>query len=262
MRLVFLVLLAVLLGPVALSGTASGATAAYPVRSAALTGNALYRTGAAPAGHCPEPEITAGSAASAKRYLLPLQQCLTRYWSERFKKAGLDFSAPRVRFITRPQRTAACGKWPKNVQGLYCHGSRTLVLLLDRNVLRDPGDLYLLHLLGHEYGHHVQNRSGIWRAYDRLPYRSKAEYLEQERRLELQADCFAGAFIGSIWQSLDRSAADWRELLDVLRESGDEQFKVRDHGKGRNQAWWTHRGFTAKSPAACNTWSASSSQVS
>ncbi|GII76446.1 hypothetical protein Sru01_14280 [Sphaerisporangium rufum] len=237
------------------------AAAAHPIRNAAaLTGNALYGTGRLPRLACPERPVREGSAASARQYVLPLFDCLGTSWAAALKKARLPFSAPRLQFISRPQRV--CGeKWPKNAQGLYCPSYRKIVILLDKHITREAADLFLMDVIAHEYGHHVQNLAGIERAFNRLRYRNKSELYEQYRRLELQAECFAGAFMGSIWNSLDRTSDDWRYLLDATRESGDENSKVRDHGKGRNIATWLDRGFRAAAPDACNTWSAGASRV-
>ncbi|MFC6087243.1 neutral zinc metallopeptidase [Sphaerisporangium aureirubrum] len=239
----------------------SPALPAYPVKNAStLTRNALYATGRLPATSCPEHPVRAGSAASVRSYLLPLVKCLDATWKAQFAKARLPFTPPKVRFITRPEK--ACGeKWGKNVQAIYCNPTRQIVMLLDRAVVSSPEDLFLMDVIAHEYGHHVQNVTGMWRELGRLPSRGKAEYYEQTRRHELQAECLAGAFIGSVWQSLDRTDEDWDDLLDIDRRSGDEQSKVRDHGKGRNIANWLNRGYKAAGPSACNTWIASSTMV-
>ncbi|GAA3797648.1 hypothetical protein GCM10022226_16260 [Sphaerisporangium flaviroseum] len=257
-------LVAGLLASLSLAGTAYAAPASaagYPIRNnAALTRSTLYSSGGLPVATCPEPPVTPGNVTSAKRYVMPLFDCLSRSWAAQLKKARIPFSKPRLQFISKPQRV--CGeKWPKNAQGLYCPAYRRIVVLLDKNLTEQAQELFLMDVIAHEYGHHVQNLAGIERAFNRLHSGSKTEYYEQYRRLELQAECFAGAFIGSVWDSLDRDYDDWRFLLEVTRKSGDERGKIRDHGKGRNIANWLNRGFKAAGPAACNTWAAGSTMV-
>ncbi|MEV7969862.1 neutral zinc metallopeptidase [Sphaerisporangium sp. NPDC088356] len=263
-RKLSIALFAGLLASPFLAGTAHAAPAslaAYPIgNTAALTKSPLYTSGGLPRSSCPERAVTPGSVASAKSYVTPLFTCLNESWAAQLKKARIPFSKPRLQFISRPQR--ACGqKWPTHAQGIYCPSYRRIVVLLDKHLTRQAEDLFLMDVIAHEYGHHVQNISGIERGFDRLRHRSKTEYDEQLRRLELQAECFAGAFIGSVWDSLDRTADDWDFLLDATRESGDENNKVRDHGKGRNIANWLSRGYKAAGPAACNTWVAGSAMV-
>ncbi|MEO3812184.1 neutral zinc metallopeptidase [Sphaerisporangium sp. B11E5] len=261
------VLLLAVVASLLAGGTANAAPAssvvpaAYPVKNAStLTRNTLYSTGPLPATVCPERPVRAGSAASARTYLKALVRCLDVTWSAQFLKARMPFSMPKVKFITKPE--TVCGeKWRKSFAGLYCSSSKLIIVMLDRDVLSRPSDLFLMDVIAHEYGHHIQNISGIWGEYVRLPNRGKAEYYEQTRRHELQAECLAGAFIGSVWKSLDRPDEDWRYLLDASRRSGDENYKIRDHGKGKNIANWLNRGFKAASPSACNTWIARSAMV-
>jgi uncharacterized protein len=241
-----------------LSGTAHAAS--YPIRDRALTANKFYRSGELQPTECPERDIQPNDVPAAKRYLTAVFNCLNESWGAHFKRAGLPFSKPRIGFITKPRRY--CGDAWGNAAATYCRKERRFVFLLDRNVLDDPSDLFLFDVAAHEYGHHLQNLTGIWRAYDLHPYKGKKELNEQSRRMELQAECLAGVFIGSVWDSLDRTEEDWETLLEIDRASGDEKSKVDDHGKGRNIAAWLDKGFRAKSPQACNTWSVPASKVS
>ncbi|GGK72581.1 hypothetical protein Sme01_07980 [Sphaerisporangium melleum] len=243
-----------------LTAAPSAPASAYPIKRAALTRSPLYATGPLPTADCPERPVKPGNANSAKSYILPLLDCLGTSWGAQLAKARIRFTAPRVQFIQRPSKV--CGHpWPKNAQGLYCPSQRRVVILLDKHLTRQAEDLFLMDVIAHEYGHHVQNLAGIETAFNGLAYRGKAEYYEQYRRLELQAECLAGAFIGSVWESLDRTAEDWDYLLEATRESGDEVTKVRDHGKGRSIATWLNRGFRAGGPGACNTWAAGTASV-
>ncbi|TMR94763.1 neutral zinc metallopeptidase [Nonomuraea basaltis] len=244
-----------------LSGTAPAAAGAYPIRDRALTGNKLYGTGELQQSDCPERDIKPNDVAAAKRYLTAVLDCLNRSWGAHFKRAGLPFTKAKIGFITKPRKY--CGSAWGAAAATYCDAERRFIVLLERDLLEDTSDLFLFRLAAHEYGHHVQYLTGIGRAHDRYPYRNKSELNEQIRRFELQAECLGGVFIGSVWDSLqERSEEDWDILLQIMRESGDEQSKVRDHGKGRNIAAWLGKGFRATSPKTCNTWTTSSAKVS
>jgi predicted metalloprotease len=251
-------LAAVTLCSILLAGTAQAA--AYPIRDRALTASKLYRSGALQPSTCTEHRVRPNDVPAAKRYLTTVVNCLNRSWAAHFERAGLPFAKARVGFITKPRRF--CGAAWKDASARYCDDERRFLFLLNRDLLSEPSDLFLFDVAAHEFGHHVQNLTGIGRAFDRHPYKGKSELNEQLRRLELQAECLAGVFIGSTWKSLDRTSRDWEELLDIDRSSGDEQSKDRTHGKGRNIAAWLDKGFRAGSPAACNTWTAPSSRVS
>ncbi|WP_101786270.1 neutral zinc metallopeptidase [Nonomuraea indica] len=242
-----------------LSGTAHAT--AYPIKDSALTRNKLYRTGELRPSSCPERDIEANDVASAKRYLSAVFNCLNTSWGAHLKRAGMPFVKARIGFITKPRRF--CGdSWGKHTAGVYCPEERRFLIILDDDTIGEPEDLFLFMLVAHEYAHHVQNVTGMDRAFERHPYRNKKELNEQLRRNELQAQCLAGVFMGSVWTSLDRTSDDWEELLDINRESGDEWTKAGDHGKGRNIAAWLDKGFRTKSPASCNTWTAPTTRVS
>ncbi|MEU4830678.1 neutral zinc metallopeptidase [Streptosporangium sp. NPDC023615] len=248
-----------------LSGTAHATVsdpapgARYPIRDSVLTKNKLYRSGELTASECPEREIQAGSVPSAKRYLTSVLNCLNTAWGAHFKKARIPFSKSRIAFSVKPKRF--CGyKWEKDTAAAYCGRERRFLVKLDKEVLEDPSDLVLFSVAAHEYGHHVQTITGMERAFDYYPYKGKRELGEQIRRYELQAECLAGVFMGSVWESLDRTEEDWEFLLEVTRDNGDERYKS-NHGKGRTIATWLDKGFRAASPAACNTWPVPSSKV-
>ncbi|NUR84142.1 MAG: hypothetical protein HOY71_08655 [Nonomuraea sp.] len=249
-----------LAGTPAQAATKAQAQAHYPIKSKTLKHNKLYGTGALDNTECVEPEVES-TVSSAKRYVRTFFDCLSTSWESQFEKAGMSFAKPSLRFYTSKKGLRFCGEKWGNAAGAYCWRSRQFAVLLDKQALRDIDDLFLLDVVAHEYGHHVQLKSGIMRAYDYEPYHSKREETEQTRRLELQAECLAGAFIGSVWDSLDRSSSDWQYLLDIVAASGDETSKVKDHGKGRIQKYWLRKGFEGASPGSCNTWSAPASRV-
>ncbi|MEU8244900.1 neutral zinc metallopeptidase [Nonomuraea sp. NPDC048916] len=242
-----------------LSGTAHAT--AYPIKDPVLTKNKLYRSGELSPSECPERDIKRNDIPSAKRYLTSVLNCLNTSWAAYSKQANLPFAKARIGFITKPRRY--CGHaWGKYTAATYCGDERRFLILLDDDLLDQPWDLFLFQLVAHEYGHHVQNLTRMERAFQYYPYKGKKELKEQIRRNELQAECLGGAFVGSFWDSLDRTAEDWDELLDTTRRSGDEWTKGGDHGKGRNIAAWLDKGFRAASPAVCNTWTAPASKVS
>ncbi|MBG0828260.1 neutral zinc metallopeptidase [Planomonospora sp. ID67723] len=243
-------------------GTAEAAGARYPVKDAPLlTHNPLYKGGVFKQVACEEPEIE-DSRASVKRYTLAIVRCLDRVWSAELRRRGLAFRKPVVRFVSEKGR--ACGKkWPEDTIAIYCRSERSLNFPIGSDLLDDESDLFLLTVVAHEYAHHVQSLSGITKGNQRLAYRNKKELNEQYRRQELQAECLTGVFTGSVWESLARTAGDWRLLLASQRMTGDDYVEggVRDHGKGANIVYWMDRGFRAVSPSACNTWTAASARV-
>ncbi|MET8052388.1 neutral zinc metallopeptidase [Streptosporangium sp. NPDC005286] len=240
-------------------GTARTAGGPVPTGSKALTHNPLYRSGkmTVPCGRHPDDFASFGAA---KKHLTAMLGCLNASWSAQLKKAGLPFKKPAIQFLTKS--TSACEeRWPEYVVGLYCPDQRKMVIRVNDYAIQDPADPDLLLLIAHEYAHHVQNLTGIL-ATAQTPVRTKAKALERSRRVELQAECLAGAFMASIWPSQQYTAEDWAEAVDILGRSGDEEIGAeRTHGTSRNRAAWLQRGFDKASPGACNTWTATASSV-
>ncbi|GAB1823706.1 neutral zinc metallopeptidase [Herbidospora sp. RD11066] len=232
----------------------------YPIHDEVLTDNPLYRTGRMATITCPEKPVASMNRPQARKYFESVHGCLHRAWRAQLKKVGLPLVNASLGFIDRP-RTQCGDKWEKNIAGVYCPDEFRYVILLDRNLLEFPYDLFMFQLAAHEYAHHVQNVTGLNYAFQRHPSVGDRETQEQTRRSELQAECLSGVFTGSAFSSLDRPKSDVNDLLDVFRSSGDEDFKAHDHGKGKNRVAWFRKGFESRDPKSCNTWISESSKV-
>ncbi|WP_240197738.1 neutral zinc metallopeptidase [Nonomuraea lactucae] len=231
--------------------------AAPPRGKAAATANPLYKTGRLASSNCSPGSLPRGSTAAYKRFLTRVTGCLNRSWSTQFRKARLSFSKPRLRIITRKVRTP-CGTWNPGADGVYCSTDRTMYMLITRTQLRNPFALGITRLMAHEYGHHVQQISGIWNywAVARASAGTSGRLL-LSRRSELQAECFSSVFMSSVRDTLPVDPAQWDATVEWFRKNGHKGWTQNDHGKGSTQAFWMNRGFNSGSPGACNTWSVS-----
>ena len=262
-------LLSGLIGSLVLSTAAGPAAAAdvtrarpAPAGQAALTGNPLYKTGRFDFKECEElalaPDDTEKAQLYAKEprlYMDNLLDCLHKAWAAEFKQAGLKFAKPRVQYITNPRRRTVCGEYPRGALGIYCESKRAMVILLDGNLLRDPTSLAPLHVIAHEYAHHAQEMSGVFDTVGKRWRKLRvAQKLEHLRRIELQADCYAGVFEGAVWHSLGRDEFDVEDLQDRLGS-------FVTHGKAKNRAYWHSQGWKSERLGACNTWAASRARV-
>lgn len=88
------------------------------------------------------------------------------------------------------------------------------------------GDAAVAYVAAHEYAHHLQTNSS------KLMRRSKGNIL----RIELQADCLAGAILGSL-KGIRFDAQDIREMLAAAVLLGDQEYDSKNHhGDGENRA--------------------------
>jgi hypothetical protein len=116
--------------------------------------------------------------------------------------------------------------------------------------------------MAHEYGHHVQNLLGVLRRS------SEAGAQGRSVRVELQADCFAGAWARNAVATgyLTRlSDDDIGDALDAAAAVGDDRIQEATQGSIDPDSWthgsavqrqrWFTRGYDAGSPSACDTFS-------
>ncbi|GGS51994.1 peptidase [Planobispora rosea] len=229
---------------------------------AAATDNPLYRTGAMPVLRCPAGTIRAGSASSYRSFMSRVNRCLGRAWTIQFRRAGLPFSPPKLRFVTS-RVGSPCGRWPAGAGGYYCSTDRTMYIGVTRKVLKNPYGPNHAQFMAHEYAHHVQHLAGILPYYAQATWRATSPgRLAFSRRLELQADCLASAFLRGAATDLKVTREHWNAMIEWTAENGHKAWPTNDHGLGRSQALWMQRGFASGSPASCNTWTAARSKVS
>ncbi len=245
------------------SGALPGAVRApeRPAGHEALVANPLYGTGRLSPRPCPAPELDVDDPESMGRFLDAVADCLDDAWSTQFARAEIPFTPPRRVFWDEPG-VSPCRTYPSQAGAFYCRASTSIYIgvtdVVDKWNGARNGVVYA-SLLAHEYAHHVQGESGL------LEYYHEQRDLEAghsarngwTRRSELQANCLAGAFLGSVRvgypltdDDLDTLLTDAKATAD--REGGPEE--ERTHGAARNSVHWTHTGWREQTPGSCNTW--------
>nr|WP_062338095.1 neutral zinc metallopeptidase [Herbidospora sakaeratensis] len=247
---------------VALAGLATPAHA-DPSDDPQLTDNALYTSGPIARSSCAEKPIKRRNHyPTAKAYVTFVIGCLDRVWSKQLAKAGVKYRKPKVSLLSKDPARFCGYKWPKSSFSDYCESSRTLVLVLDKTLLNlQPWDLYIFNHVASLYGTHVQVLTGIDDAMrEAIPESGEPGFAESltelGRRTYLQTFCLSGVFTGSVYKSMPRKAADWKE---VVRQMGKEANDF--YGSAKSIAYWMNRGFNSRDPKFCNTWTASNAQV-
>jgi uncharacterized protein len=201
------------------------------------------------------------SDAGLGAYYAALTACLDQAWQPVLTEAGVRPVSPAV--VTANDPVSRC-EWLQDQEfmAFYCGADATMYLPVDRMTEWDTGREYLhLATVAHEYAHHVQSISGLYDLIDRTWAALPADNPhgdEFSRRAELQANCFAGVFIGS--------AADRGSIPRPVASGAVENFVystlVSTHGSERNQAQWAARGYRERTLSACDTWSAPADEVS
>ncbi|WP_232832072.1 neutral zinc metallopeptidase [Nocardiopsis sp. FIRDI 009] len=232
-----------------------------PSGHAALVANPLYDTGRLSPLPCPVPEPEVDAPESMETFLHRVADCLDDAWSTQFARAGIPFEPPSRVFWEEPG-VSPCRAYPSAAGAFYCRASRSIYIGTADVVEKWNGateSVVYASLLAHEYAHHVQGESGLLEYYHERR-RQEEDPLERNswtRRSELQANCLAGAFLGSIRVSYPLDDDDLRALLDdaaATADRADGDAEERTHGSADNGVWWTRRGWEEQTAGACNTW--------
>lgn len=213
-------------------------------------------------GHCALP--TWGTEShQLKRYFRSLSRCLDRSWKPIMTQLNLPWHRPHLKFPQTTTFTTACGG-ERERGPVYC---RTDLYMPRQYIISDPlaSPGAYIAVFAHEYGHHIQQISGILETAedDIHDYGAEsAKGLEMSRRVELQAQCFAGIFVSrnsgkdsGITAEMARDAES--DIMRLSYESTD----LNDHGTNKSNARWYHKGASVGRPAECATFTADRSDV-
>lgn len=232
------------------------------------TRNAVYRAGALPATRCPTRPENLHSSVAIRTHLHHLFACLDKAWAPELRRAGIAHFAPHS-VLTAGSGHGACGDYPTPGSGVpyYCPTNNTIyasTTAVTQEYGRTPGygAMALDSLFAHEYGHHVQNLTGIMDSYSiAAGSESEATRLGLSRRLELQATCFAGMFMNSARRSYPISS-DQENNLVLFNSNVGDWGGPRTHGMPAHNGMWYSLGWERRQAAGCNTWVVPGSQTS
>jgi predicted metalloprotease len=126
-----------------------------------------------------------------------------------------------------------------------------------------PGEFAEAYVLAHEIGHHVQKLLGIEGKAEALQESNPQSAKAVSVRLELQADCFAGAWAHSTDQRHLLEAGEVDQALKAAAAVGDDRLQRMStghvnpetftHGSSAQRMQWFQRGFTGGTIESCNT---------
>ena len=199
---------------------------------------------------------------------------LEQYWAKTLPdQAGTDFTPAAINTFAGAVQTG-CGQASSQVGPFYCPPDQQIYLdttffadVLEGQLGGQGGDFVEPYVLGHEYGHHIQNLMGTMGQV-----RTQKGADSDAVRLELQADCYAGMWTRDASDGdgilTDLDEGDITEALDSAKAVGDDRIQQKS-GQGVDPEGWTHgsseqrmawftRGYQEGTLQACDTFSASS----
>lgn len=207
--------------------------------------------------------------SAARAFFASARDCLDAVWQPVLEQAGLPFSTPNLEApASQSSINSPCSSSGESFAAVYCGANHTIYMPFDDLQTEQYGahpGIYLA-VFAHEYGHHVQSLSGVLGTAADQQYEAGGYSSEQgqaiQRRIELQAQCFSGMFVGSARGEVDENIQ--REGYQDQETRGDDNGSatMRTHGtRASNAAWW-RQGYSKNRTYQCNTWQAGEGDVS
>ncbi len=192
------------------------------------------------------------------------------YWNDQFSSG---YRAPGVVLYTG-STDSGCGTATAAIGPFYCPGDESIYVdteffaTLRSDFGATAGPLAQMYVLAHEWGHHISNITG-----DLGQVGNETGAASGSVRLELQADCYAGAWVKDASTVKDSAGnifmkpvtqAEITDALNAAAAVGDDNIQERagqrvnpdgfTHGSSEQRQRWFATGYKS-GPNACDTFS-------
>ncbi|MFZ4893552.1 neutral zinc metallopeptidase [Plantibacter sp. Mn2098] len=207
-------------------------------------------------------------------------ESLDAYWAAELPTLGASYTSPSGFIIFEGQTNTACGAASSATGPFYCPPDATIYIdtsfydELRNRFGSSGGPLAELYVVAHEWGHHIQQITGIMDRANRQGTGPASDSV----RIEVQADCFAGAWVAAASDTSDErgvrflkpvTQAQIRDALSAAAAVGDDRIQQASGGQVHPESWthgsseqrqkWFMAGYNG-GPGACDTFSVPASQ--
>jgi predicted metalloprotease len=191
------------------------------------------------------------------------------YWEQQFPRSFQGAFPGTDTVFFSGATTTGCGRASSQTGPFYCPADQLVYFDLDfleqlQAQFGATGDLAAQYIVAHEYGHHIQNVTGISDRVRQLQQQYPDAANDFSVALELQADCFAGTWASSVAErGLFDRPDEIQEALTAAEAVGDDRIMESagqdvdpesfTHGSAEQRRTWFETGFTSADPEACRT---------
>lgn len=203
------------------------------------------------------------------------QVVLDDYWAQQ-----VDGYEPPAMTLVDGQTSTGCGTASNQVGPFYCPADQGVYIdpsffdILRQQYGASADELAQLYIVGHEWGHHIQNITGVMSEHPNNGTGPESNGV----RTELQADCYAGAWLGKVTTLTDDNGTPYLEepskeqLDDALNAAfvvGDDHIQEQSgfvnpesftHGSSKQRQKWFTTGYN-EGLSSCDTFAVSGSEL-
>ena len=192
------------------------------------------------------------------------------FWTKTFADAGQQYTEADVVLFTQGTQSG-CGAASAETGPFYCPLDQKVYLDTDffkvlASQLGGPNtDFAQAYVVAHEIGHHLQTLLGTESQVRDAQQRNPSQRNSLSVRLELQADCYAGVWGKSAFETGKVADAEISDALDAAASVGDDRIQKSTtgrvnpesftHGSSAQRQSWFRKGFDTGNPDSCDTFS-------
>ena len=207
--------------------------------------------------------------------LVAVENSLVDYWQNTLAQQSNATFQPEAAIVTFTGGTpSGCGQASSAMGPFYCPSDQTIYFdpsffqdILQQQLNGPSGAFVEPYVIGHEFGHHIQNLLGTMRKV-----KTQQGPNSDSVRLELQADCYAGMWARSATQTEDREGnvliqdltdQDIQDAIAAAKAVGDDTIQKTTTGRVSPEQWthgssaarvqWFQTGYQNGTLDACNT---------
>lgn len=168
---------------------------------------------------------------------------LNATWEPIVTRAGVRFEQPFLDLFQGGRvTTEGCGSATSAAGPFYCPADRGIYIdtgFYDQlaQMAGTGGDFARLYVIAHEYGHHIQNITGLAGQVRSAQQANPRAANQLQVAMELQADCYAGMWAGKNRNLIE--PGDLEEGLQAASSIGDDTL-MRNAGQSINPEGFTH----------------------